>query len=91
MFSDGIAEKIHDGQDLLTHLEGSGKLSESNFSDLKDLLNDVYRKDLIKRIEEFSLDEGITFSTMYGHHYSHHTFKIIVIDFIVHSIFFTSL
>ena len=55
---DGIAEKLCDGQDLLTHLEGSGKLSENNFNDLKDLLGDVYRKDLIKKIEDFSINEG---------------------------------
>ena len=55
---DGIAEKLCDGQDLLTHLEGSGKLSENNFNDLKDLLSDVYRKDLIKKIEDFSVNEG---------------------------------
>ena len=58
VFSDGISEKLQDGQSLLTHLEGSGKLSEDNFSDLKNLLGDVYRMDLIKKIDDFSISEG---------------------------------
>ena len=56
--SDGISEKLQDGQSLLTHLEGSGKLSKDNFSHLKTLLADVYRMDLIKKIEDFSINEG---------------------------------
>ena len=56
---DGISERLVDGQNLLTHLEGCGKLSENNFDDLKSLLDDVYRRDLIRKIEDWSIDEGL--------------------------------
>ena len=54
---DGISEKLSDGQALMTHMEGSGKLSEGNFTELTGLLGDIYRKDLIKRIEKFNTGE----------------------------------
>ena len=41
----------------MTHMEGNGKLSEDNFTELTGLLGDIYRKDLIKKIEKFNIGE----------------------------------
>ena len=41
----------------MTHLEDNGKLSQDNFTVLKGLLNDTGRKDLVKKIENFSINE----------------------------------
>ena len=53
----GIGQKIHNGQDLLTHLEGSGQLSENNTTVLKDVLSEIYREDLIKEFNDISINE----------------------------------
>ncbi|CAB4041597.1 caspase-8, partial [Paramuricea clavata] len=50
---DGIAEKLTNGEKFLIYLERTGKLSENNFTDLKNMLDDD-RKDLVEKIKEFS-------------------------------------
>ena len=55
---DGIGEKLHDGQTLMTYMEGCGKLAEDNLVDLKGLLKDIYRMDLIKRLDKCHIGEN---------------------------------